>query len=283
MPTVEMIFKDLNYLILSAINFFKNNFKNESILVYPHYPSRGSTIYKIAKQLNYNVTNKIKSGTKNAIYWEYLTHRKEYHFLEEISDKVNIINLHSRDISKKYIDKIHKKVFGYCTTINPLSYHGKMVKKSDINAEHDGVIIDAPIDAVEEQYIYQILIDNSLSDKLIVDIRVPVIGKVLDFVYVKEINRLERFENTTTQTTLKPVKEIFSDNEINLLNRYCDELNLEYGELDVLRNNEDGRIYAIDVNNTPHGPPANTSKTDELLAFGKLSFTLKTYITAMNK
>ena len=72
-----------------------------------------------------------------------------------------------------------------------LSYHGKMVKKSDINAEHDGVIIDAPIDAVEEHYIYQILINNSLSDKLIIDIRVPVIGNVLDFVYLKEINRSE--------------------------------------------------------------------------------------------
>jgi hypothetical protein len=43
-----------------------------------------------------------------------------------------VINLYSRDISKQFIDNIHKYVFGYSTIIDPLTYKGKIVKKNDI-------------------------------------------------------------------------------------------------------------------------------------------------------
>jgi hypothetical protein len=31
-------------------------------------------------------------------------------------------------------------------------------------------------------------------------------------------------------------------------------MGLDFGELDILRDNDDGRIYIVDVNNTPSGP-----------------------------
>ena len=62
MPFGEVVLKDLNYLSLSVKNFFRNDFKNKSILVYPHYPSRGSTVYKVGNLLGYNVTNKPKKA-----------------------------------------------------------------------------------------------------------------------------------------------------------------------------------------------------------------------------
>lgn len=278
MPLLEIVLKDINYLTISIHNFIKNSFNNKSILVYPHYPSRRSTIYKVSKILGYNVTNKLKSNVKFAIYWEYLTFREEYNYLEELNKKMKIINLFSRDISKKYIDNIHKKVFGYSTIINPKIYKGKIVRKNDINAKHDGIIMSAPISSFDEDYIYQILIDNSFSDNLVMDIRVPIVGKVLDFVYIKYRDISERFKNTTTTTEIKQSKDIFNQKEIELLNQYCKALNLEYGELDVLRNKDDNKIYVVDVNNTPQGPPKNIKQEDGKFALNKISEALNKYI-----
>ena len=271
MPLGEIVLKDLNYLVLSFRNFFRNNFKNKSILVYPHYPSRGSTIYKVGKLLGYNITNKPKKSTKTAVYWEYLTFREEFEKLEDISKTKRVINLYSRDISKKFIDKIHQDVFGYATIVDPLSYNDKIVKKNDINAKHDGVIIQGPLGAVEDEFIYQRLIDNSCSNNLVMDIRIPVVRKALDFVYIKLRSIDERFKNTTVDTKTKNIDEILNQEEIELINEYCSRLKLEYGELDVLRDKKDGKIYVVDVNNTPQGPPANTSKKDSAFALQKLA------------
>ena len=271
MPLGEIVLKDLNYLVLSFRNFFRNNFKNKSILVYPHYPSRGSTIYKVGNLLGYNITNRPKKSVKTAVYWEYLTFREEFEKLENISKTTRVINLYSRDISKKFIDEIHQDVFGYATIVDPLSYNDKIVKKNDINAKHDGVIIQGPLDAVENEFIYQRLIDNSCSNNLVMDIRIPIVRKTLDFVYIKLRSIDERFKNTTVDTKTKNIDEILNQEEIELINEYCSRLKLEYGELDVLRDKKDGKIYVVDVNNTPQGPPANTSKKDSAFALQKLA------------
>lgn len=271
MPFGEIVLKDLNYLVLSFRNCFRNNFKNKSILVYPHYPSRGSTIYKVGSLLGYNITNKPKKSVKTAVYWEYLTFRKEFLKMEEISKTKRVINLYSRDISKKFIDKIHQDVFGYATIVDPLSYNDKIVKKNDINAKHDGIIIQGPISAVEDEFIYQKLIDNSCSNNLVMDIRIPIVNKALDFVYIKLRSIDERFKNTTVDTKTKNILEILNQEEIERINEYCSLLKLEYGELDVLRDNKDNKIYVVDVNNTPQGPPANTSKNDSAFALQKLA------------
>ena len=270
MPVFETLIKDLSYAFISLKHYMGNGFKHKSILVYPHYPSRGSTIYKVGNQLGYNVTNKPSKNIQFAVYWEYLTFREEYRFLEQLAADKTVINLHSRDISKVYVDAIHQEVFGYCTIVDPLTYHGKMVKKNDINAKHDGQIIDAPVQTVEEGYIYQILIDNSHSDHLVKDIRVPVVGEVLDFAYIKLREISERFKNTTINTQLEDIYQLFSKKELGQINAFCKKLNLEYGELDILRNNNDQKIYIVDINNTPQGPPANTSKKDAQVALNKI-------------
>lgn len=277
MPFSETILKDLSYFFISVRNYFSNNFNNQSILVFPHYPSRGSTIYKIGKILNYNITNKPNKNIRTAVYWEYLTFREEFRYLENKTSELKVINLQSRDISKQFIDQVHQDVFNYATIVNPTTYKGKIVKKNDINAAHDGQIIQGPITNIEKGYIYQILIDNSHSEKLVMDIRVPVVGKILDFAYIKLRDVSERFKNTTIDTTVKQIQDILSHSEIQLLNEYCKKLKLEYGELDVLRNKDDGKIYVVDVNNTPQGPPANTSKKDAHMALNQIAKAFRSY------
>jgi hypothetical protein len=260
MPVFEMFLKDMNWYFLSLRNYFRNGNRCKTILVYPHFPSRGSTLYKIGKRMGYNITNKVRTKIDVAVYWEYLTFREEFQYMESIADKVKVVNLHSRDISKVYVDAVFKKVFGYSTFIDPLTYEGAFVKKNDVNAKHDGIILQGPIQKIEEGFVYQLLIDNSYNNDLVEDLRVPIINKVLDFVYVKHRQISERFKNTTVNTVIKKSNEVFTQDELELLNSFCQQLELEYGELDVLRNKNDGKIYVVDVNNTPQGPPAHTTK-----------------------
>ncbi|MFO7656910.1 MAG: hypothetical protein R6W78_07570 [Bacteroidales bacterium] len=271
MPLTEMIIKDLGYIIRELVNYFINHFRDRTILIYPHLPSSGSTMYKVAKILRYNITNKKDRKFDLAVYWEYLTNRLEYQYLESLAHKIRIINLHSRDISKVFVDKKFHEAFLYSSIINPLEYMGTCVKKNDINARHDGVIINCPIDKTEKGYIYQVLIDNSYNHDLVRDIRVPVVDSVLDFVYLKYRKITERFKNTTEYVEVVDIKEVLSDKEIGNLNNFCKLINLEYGELDVLRDNKNKHIYVVDVNNTPQGPPKNISKKAGKQALNKIA------------
>jgi hypothetical protein len=103
---------------------------------------------------------------------------------------------------------------------------------------------------------------------------VPIVNKTLDFVYLKYRDINERFKNTTIKTELKPIIDVLSSDEIILINKFVKKIELDYGELDILRDKDDGKIYIVDVNNTPHGPPANTNKKDALTAIEKISHAL---------
>lgn len=46
--------------------------------------------------------------------------------------------------------------------------------------------------------------------------------------------------------------ELFSHAEQLLLKRFCEEVHLDYGELDVLRDVQSDAIYVVDVNPTPY-------------------------------
>ena len=48
-------------------------------------------------------------------------------------------------------------------------------------------------------------------------------------------------------------------------------LGLDYGEIDVLRDRNEGKIYIVDVNNNPAGPPEPISALDGNLAIVRLA------------
>ena len=55
-------------------------------------------------------------------------------------------------------------------------------------------------------------------------------------------------------TIPKTAADFFTDAETELLLRFADAIRLEYGELDVVRDAADGRIYVVDANRTPVRP-----------------------------
>ena len=49
-------------------------------------------------------------------------------------------------------------------------------------------------------------------------------------------------------------------------------MGIDYGELDILRDNNDGRIYIVDANNTPSGPPNGLTDVQECLALHRMVY-----------
>lgn len=275
MPPIERFTKDVSEGVLYLKNLVNNGFSNKTILCYPHFPSRNSTLYKIAKQLGYNVSNKPGRNFQMVMYWEYLTFRKEYELVEKLALDYKVVNLHNRDISKERVDKIHQEVFGYNTKIDPTTFTGKAVRKSDINAIHNYQVIECPIVQKQAGDFYQILINNEVENGTRVeDIRVPVIKGTLDFVYLKHRAISQRFKNPIYCKPM-PIEKLLSPEEIKLLNHFIKKFDLDFGEMDVLRNRDDGKIYVIDVNNTPQGPPSGISKEDSAWAIGEMARVFK--------
>jgi D-alanine-D-alanine ligase-like ATP-grasp enzyme len=105
--------------------------------------------------------------------------------------------------------------------------------------------------------VYQKLVSNEVADGLVEDMRVPVFRDVIPFVYLKYRSVDDRFvdrQHTNKKATIAEVAEMLSEQEIADICRFSQKLGLDYGELDVLRDSSDGRIYIVDANNTPSGP-----------------------------
>jgi glutathione synthase/RimK-type ligase-like ATP-grasp enzyme len=102
--------------------------------------------------------------------------------------------------------------------------------------------------------VYQRLIDNRCSQDLVEDIRLPFVCGAIPLVYVKRRPLARRFKNLTTADTVVRPEAVLSADEIASIRRFCDIMGLDYGELDVLRDRGNGRIYIVDANKTPYGP-----------------------------
>ena len=79
MPWPEMLVKDMTAGLAKALHP-----SAPTLLVFPHYPSRGSTIFKIAHALGWQITNRLERSADLAIFWEYGTLRVEYAPLEKL-------------------------------------------------------------------------------------------------------------------------------------------------------------------------------------------------------
>lgn len=270
MPLPKRLLEDIIFRFRYLRLYFKNNRKIKTFLFYPQYPSKRSVLYKIFGLMDYNRTNNPVLKYDYVINWQHATFRKEIPFLEELHKKQYVINLKCNDISKKYVDSVFKSVFGYCTEIDPVTYKGFCVKKNNINAMHDGKIIECPVKIPDKNYIYQKLINNTYDDTQVQDIRTPVIKGNIPVVYLKRRPAEGRFAREKTTSRIGNPDEIYSDEERKKIKKFCEKMNLEYGDMDILRDNDDGKIYIVDVNNTPHGP-GQLSKKEKKYALEKLA------------
>ena len=277
MPFSERLSKDLIGALGDALLWVKNGGKLEKIITYPDYPSKRTTIYKIAKQLGYRLSNKPFDQPAVLLFFEDKT-TKFAAQSDYLQSQKNVMNIHCTDISKVKVDEVHQAVFSYNTFVDPRTHQGKAVLKSDENAMHDGKVIDCPYHDAQKGQVVQVVIDNTVDAHTVMDYRVPVIGKALPLAYKKFKSMEKRFTNDVHLSELIDIDQFFSKEEQGLILKFAAAMKVDFAEFDVLRDNQSGKIYIIDVNTTPYGPPAELSKRDHQLAVERLTAAMKGWI-----
>jgi hypothetical protein len=170
----------------------------------------------------------------------------------------NALNGQCTDISKRRVSEAQLRAFGYDVIVDPETHVGPVVRKSEINSAHDGTIVTCPTPAIKE-VIFQRVIRNELGDGRVEDLRVVIAGDRIPLVYRKRRPVGVRFTNATTET-LVATSDVLSTAERRGILELARDVGLDFGELDVLRDAEDGRIYVIDINKTPFGPPGGMDR-----------------------
>jgi len=251
-----------------------------TILFYPQAPWFPHLIFKQCAVLGYLLTTDPEHTHDVAFKWKGATFFDSTE-LEAIPEESHaIINARSTDISKHRVAAVFEAVFGYALEVDPTSYVGPMVEKSDLNAHHDGRIVEGPLPpgAAKPGTVYQRLIDTRTPDgEHVVDHRIPLYGGRVPLVYVKRRDVRTRFSNWNKQVQIHRPESVMSPDELSRLGRFAEVMGIDYGELDVLRD-RDGRIYIVDANNTPAGPPNGLTPEQRVEATSLLAGALDAFL-----
>ena len=170
------------------------------------------------------------------------------------------------DIRKSVVARIFEETFGYSLGIDPRTHQGVAVEKSEANGKHDGRMITCPIEAPAQGMVYQRVIENTFDGSEHIDIRTPIVGNQIPYVFLKRRNRENRFTNDNHRVDLVDTNAMLSLEEQEKIIAFARGMAMDFGGLDVLRNRDDGRIYIVDANKTDMGPPAAMSGPDKLKA-----------------
>lgn len=227
---------------------------------------RGSVFAKMMRVLGIEVSGDPSGACCIAIKWAPWS---EYNVQADDRRRVglrHIVNDTHFSCLKSNVSRVFLEVFGYSLEVPPLTHQGSCVMKAERNAQHDGQVIQCPVKALKPGMVYQKLINNSVAGGFVEDIRVPIIGNRIPFAYLKYRPRETRFSNQNSRVELRETRQILTDIEMNLALLFARRMGLDYGELDMLRDREDGRIYIVDANNTPYGPPNQIGEEEGELA-----------------
>jgi hypothetical protein len=134
------------------------------------------------------------------------------------------------------------------------------VEKSEINGSHDGKIVHCPCAPLPGK-CYQRFVDCSDGDNAI-DYRLTIIARRARFVVIKTKRAAARFSVHNKSAVYAEAADVFSNDEVALLERFASVLRLDWSAIDVLRDRSDGRLYVVDVNKTDTGPAVDLSRPD---------------------
>jgi len=233
----------------------------------PQQPREAYVIWKVAHHLGLRIVATWQPQAVASVLWHDDTVIPP--MLERAS--ANLINGRCVDISKRRVDEAMAAVLGYRLAIDPTVASGVCVRKSDANGTHDGEVMRCPVARPDGRSVYQRLVANTVSDSKVEDLRAVVVGASLPLVYVKHRPLGRRFSNTNSEVRVADADTVFDESETRQLLVLAAELRLDLGELDVLRDREDGRIYVVDVNNTPSGPPNHLPRPERRRAVELIS------------
>jgi len=245
----------------------------KTILFFPERPKTDSVAYKLCALLGFAITNNPRRHFDVAFKLKDATFCDAVELQNIPPGTRKIINIRSLDISKRAVARAFAEVFGYAIEVDPTRYCGRLVEKSNHNAVHDGHERQGPLaaDTIRANCVYQKAIENiSGNNGLVLDYRVAVLGDQIPLVYLKYRPLESRFSNTNSLVKLEKPDAVFSHSELDKMLLLAARMGVDYGEFDVLRD-KDGRIYVVDINNTPNGPPNGLPEMEGKLALERLA------------
>lgn len=170
-------------------------------------------------------------------YWNHFNDRESPN-KDLFKYGVRVLNGMIARTDKITVESVFKAIFGYGSFVTK----GECVKKSIFQAVKGAIIIEEPDN--EKDFIYQKIL-GEFTDEGLIEYRVTIINRKISIV-LKRI-RVELFK--TSKDEIVTIENPFSEKEIELINIFSVVFGLDFGDLDILRKN--GKIYIIDVNNTP--------------------------------
>jgi hypothetical protein len=236
---------------------------------FPHSASPMATIWKVAEELGLRIVRSRQAGALN-FAWHLGTIIPREPIASISASRGTPINASCLDTSKTTVDRTWREVAGYGLDIDPTKTDGPLVVKSDANGTHDGRIVIGTILDRKRGKVYQRLIDNSVGTE-VVRYRTVVIRRRVIYVYVVRAPVSERFGGNPDCALVTQPEEVFSETDLRTLAAFVDRLGMDYGELDVLRDFGEGRIYVVDANGTPSGPPQSLSPEESRAAIRKMA------------
>jgi hypothetical protein len=224
-------------------------------LFLPNVPNSHHVLYRVLHRQGWRITGDPDALCDLAIAWRTLSEAEPEAIRRRVGEGTRILNLTATDISKARVDEAAAQAMGHDVRIDPLTHVGPCVRKSNSNALHDGVIVTCPLPSVDPSFVYQRVVDNTVEDGLVEDLRLPVVGNLIPFVYRKYRPAARRFANENSRVAIDRTNAAISENEARGILAFCRLLGLDYVEIDALRDRRDGRLYIVDANPTPYGPP----------------------------
>jgi hypothetical protein len=220
-----------------------------SLYFAPDQPHAAYLMWKVTEYLGLEVVGAPRSDTVGSVLWRDATTISEAAARNAMEP--GMLNAKCLDISKSRVERAMQAVFGYGLAVDPLTHDGPVVRKSEANRKHDGQLIVC-LTEPEPRFVYQRLVDNRVGD-MAEDCRLTVVGDTIPLSRVVYRPLDDRFRGFKAARRCRP-EEMFTRDELNRLLAVCADIGLDFGELDVLRDRQSGRIYVVDVANTPYGP-----------------------------
>lgn len=190
------------------------------------------------------------------------------------------LNIECVDISKRHVDQVFRDVFSYSVEVDPQVFEGPAVRKSNKNYSHDGEVLQLPIDQPDKDSVYNLLVDNRVDGENVEDLRVYIVGGVICCALIKRRPLHLRFSAFTDFAEWVEVEDVLSTSEVARISRFCQLLKLDFGELDVLRDQRSGLIYIVDANRCTSGPPLALPLTQAVKCIERLCLAFRFFYLA---
>lgn len=234
------------------------------------YPDKPRPWYFVWPVVHASGAKLISDCSKADIVFQFDDVTTANHEPPQTKTGARLVNFGCRDISKSAVANAFKAAAGYSLSVDPRTYEGRMVEKSEMNAAHDGRVLEGPTEPVAGK-TYQILVDNEVEGGLVEDLRCCIVGGRPAIAMHKRRKIDRRFLNENVEVILDTPENCYSAEEIELINRFAAEMGLDWGGVDVLRDRSSGRIYIVDANKTDMGPPVAMKLGDKLKATRRMA------------